>query len=103
MQPTIARILFTSLIFALGIAPTSAMWVLVLRKIEFVMPVFLSLTIVFVLLFVPLILLQNGYLYFKRTDEILDKKLTWLSHTYFVLNGLCLASWIGFMVFTPWS
>lgn len=98
MQANIANILFNSLIFALGIAPTLAMWVMEYRQIEFHSGVFMSLSLMFILIFVPLILIQNAYLFFKRNDEVLDAKLKWLSHVYLVANGICLFSWIVFMV-----
>lgn len=98
MQPTISKILFNSLIFALGISPTLAMWVMELRQIEFHTMIFMSLCLTFAVLIVPIILLQNAYLLYKRQDEMLGVKLNWLARLYLVLNGICLVSWILFMM-----
>lgn len=98
MQPTISRVLFYSLIFAIGVAPTAAMWVIKMNNVDFIMDAFIGLTLLFVLVFVPIILIQNSYLLYKRHDIVLDKKLTGLSRFYAIANGICLISWVLFML-----
>ena len=43
---------------------------------------------------VPVVLLQNGYLYFKRKDAALNEKIEPLMHFYLVINVLCLLYWL---------
>lgn len=98
MQPTMSKIFFNSSIFAMGIAPTLAMWVMEWREIQFHSVIFMSLCLTFAVVITPLILLQNAYLLYKREDAVLDAKLNWLARAYLVLNGVCLASWMLFML-----
>ncbi|MDO4223534.1 MAG: hypothetical protein Q4D05_05845 [Acinetobacter sp.] len=103
MQPTISRVLFYSLIFAIGVAPTAAMWVLKynrvgIEQIESAMSAFIGLTLLFALIFIPIILVQNAYLFIKRKNPELDAKVVGLSRFYVIANGLCLLSWIVFLL-----
>lgn len=96
MQPNISRILFHSLIFATGAAPTGAIWIIKYNQVEFTVSAFAILSIVLAAFIAPLILIQNTYLYFKREDENLDAKLVFLVRFYMALNAICLLSWIIF-------
>ncbi len=45
----------------------------------------------------PVILLQNAYLLFKRNDLNLEDKIKPLLRFYFIVNVICLISWILFI------
>lgn len=98
MQPTISRVLFYSLIFAIGLAPTATMWIMKLNQVPFNVMAFSALTIVIAAVVVPIILIQNAYLFYKRYDAVLDAKLGALSRFYLLLNMLCGISWVVFIM-----
>jgi hypothetical protein len=96
MQKNIAGTMFYSLLFAIGGAPTIAMLIIQaqLQDPTLVYPVFIGLSVMVACVLVPLILLQNAYLYIKRHDEVLSDRLEVGSQVYLVLNGLCLLYWM---------
>ena len=99
LQPRIAQTIFYSLLFAIGGAPTIAMWIIVLQTNDpnVFMAAFMGLTVIIACVVVPLILLQNAYLLFKRNDLKLEDHVKPLLHFYFVVNVICLISWILFI------
>lgn len=98
MQKNIAGTMFYSLLFAMGGAPTIAMLIIQaqLHDPALVYQVFIGLSVMIACILVPLILIQNTYLFFKRNDEVLNEKLEVWSQVYLVLNGLCLLYWVGY-------
>lgn len=99
LQPRIAQTIFYSLLFAIGGAPTIAMWIIALQTNDpnLFMAAFMGLTVIIACVIVPLILLQNAYLLFKRNDVNLEDKIKYLLRFYFVMNVICLISWILFI------
>lgn len=99
LQPNIAQTIFYSLLFAIGGAPTIAMWIISLQTNDpnLFMAAFMGLTVIIACIIVPLILLQDAYLLFKRNDIHLEDKIKPLLKFYFVMNVICLISWILFI------
>lgn len=96
MQNNIASTIFYSLLFAMGGAPTIAMLMIKTQNVDDAVfyQVFIGLSVIIACILVPFILIQNAYLFFKRKNEILEKKIKPLSQFYFVLNALCLVFWL---------
>lgn len=96
--PNITKTLFYSLLFAIGGAPSIAMWIthLQVKNPEYFLSVFMSLTLFIACIIVPIILLQNAYLLYKRQSINVDNKVTGLAKFYFLLDIACLISWIYF-------
>lgn len=80
LQPHIAQTIFYSLLFAIGGAPTIAMWIIALQTNDpnLFMAAFMGLTVIIACVIVPIILLQNAYLLFKRNDVNLEDKIKYL-------------------------
>jgi cytochrome c biogenesis factor len=96
MQNNIGNTIFYSLLFAMGGAPTIAMFIVRLQEVDSVVAyqAFIGLTVIIACILVPLILLQNAYLIFKRKDEQLEDKIKPVMRIYFGLNVLALIFWI---------
>ena len=96
MQNNIGNTIFYSLLFAMGGAPTIAMFIVKLQNADSVVAyqAFIGLTVIIACILVPLILLQNAYLIFKRKDEQLEDKIKPVMRIYFGLNVLALVFWI---------
>jgi DMSO reductase anchor subunit len=96
MQPNIASTLFYSLLFAMGGAPTLAMLIIQSQPHDpqLLYQIFIGLSVMIACVLVPLVLAQNGYLYYKRKDHVLNAKIKPLMQFYLVLNVLCLAYWL---------
>lgn len=58
----------------------------------------MGLTVIIACIMVPILLIQNAYLLYKRQDPILDEKIHGLSKFYFMLDLACLASWVYFVI-----
>lgn len=99
LQPHIAQTIFYALLFAIGGAPTIAMWIISLQTADpdIFMAAFMGLTVIIACILVPIILLQNTYLLFKRHDLALENKIKPLLRFYFIINIVCLISWIIFI------
>lgn len=97
MQNNIASTIFYSLLFAMGGAPTIAMLMIKTQQVDpnVFYQVFIGLTVMIACILVPLILIQNAYLLFKRKDQNLEQKIKPFSQFYFVLNALCLVFWLA--------
>jgi low affinity Fe/Cu permease len=98
MHKNISGTMFYSLLFAMGGAPTIAMMIIRSQIVDesVVYQVFMGLSIMIACVLVPVILIQNAYLFVKRKDVKLENKLKPWSQTYLVLNIFCLIFWISY-------
>ncbi len=98
--PNIAQTIFYSLLFAMGGAPTMGMWIASLqtKNPDILFTAFMGLTVIIACIMVPILLIQNAYLLYKRQDPVLDEKIHGLSKFYFMLDLACLASWVYFVI-----
>ena len=55
---------------------------------------FIGLSVIFACILVPLVLIQNAYLFYKRTNPALEEKMEVVSQMYLGLNIFCLVFWI---------
>jgi hypothetical protein len=96
MQRNIASTIFYSLLFAMGGAPTIAMLIIQSQPHDpaLMYQIFIGLTVMIACVLVPLILVQNAYLCWKRKDEQLDEKIKPFMQFYLMLNVLCLVYWL---------
>ena len=96
MQNNIASTIFYSLLFAMGGAPTIAMLIIKTQNVDEAVfyQVFVGLSVIIACILVPLILIQNAYLLYKRKNEVLEQKIKPLRQFYFVLNVICLVFWL---------
>src|SRR5690606_34855468 len=97
MQKNISATMFYSLLFAMGGAPTIAMMIIraQTQNPEIVYNALVGLSVIIACVLVPVILLQNAFLYFKRKDEVLEQKIKPLSQVYLGLNVICLIYWLA--------
>lgn len=96
MQKYISGTIFYSLLFAMGGAPTIAM---IIIRAQTQNPVIIynalvGLSVIIACILVPIVLIQNAYLFFKRNSKELEVRIEPLCHFYLVLNGCCLAYWL---------
>ena len=98
--PNIAQTIFYSLLFAIGGAPTIGMWIASIqtKNPDLLLTAFVGLTVIIACVLVPLVLMQNAYLLYKRQDILIDEKIKILSKFYFILDLCCLASWVYFVI-----
>ncbi len=98
MHKNISGTIFYSLLFAMGGAPTIAMLIIQAQTKDpnIIYGVFISLTVIIACILVPLILIQNAFLFFRRKDELLEQKIKPLCQGYLVLNAMCLIYWLSF-------
>ena len=54
----------------------------------------LGLSVIIACILVPIILIQNAFLFVKRNNEVLEKKIIPLKNVYLALNVLCLVYWL---------
>ncbi len=96
MQNNIGSTIFYSLLFAMGGAPTIAMLLIKTQQVDEAVfyQVFIGLSVIIACILVPIVLIQNTYLLFKRKNVELEQKIKPLSQFYLVLNALCLAFWL---------
>lgn len=96
MQKNISGTIFYSLLFAMGGAPTIAMMIIraQTQNPAIIYNALIGLSVIIACILVPLILIQNAYLFFKRKDEVLEARIEPLCRVYLVLNGGCLAYWL---------
>lgn len=96
MQKYISGTIFYSLLFAMGGAPTIAMIIIraQTQDPEIIYNALVSLSVIIACILVPIILIQNAYLFFRRKSETLEAKIEPLCQLYLVLNGCCLAYWL---------
>ena len=98
MQSNVSKTMFYSLLFAIGGAPTIAMWIIRSQTADIgrYFDVLVGLSFVLAAIIAPIILLQNIYLLWKRKKVNLEDKIEPLCHFYFVIDLACLASWVFF-------
>lgn len=97
MQKNISTTIFYSLLFAMGGAPTIAMMIIraQTRDPAIVYQALIGLSVIIACILVPLILIQNAYLFFKRKDEQLEQKIKPMLNVYLGLNVICLVYWLA--------
>lgn len=98
MHKNISGTIFYSLLFAMGGAPTIAMLIIQVQTQDpnIIYPAFIGLSVIIACILVPLILIQNAILFFKRKNEQLEQKIKPMCQLYLVLNALCLIYWLSF-------
>lgn len=98
MYKNISATMFYSLLFAMGGAPTIAMLIIraQTQDPQIIYQAFIGLSVIIACILAPCILLQNGYLWFKRKNERLEAKIKPFMHIYLVLNILCLIYWLAY-------
>ncbi|AVH14474.1 hypothetical protein [Acinetobacter indicus] len=96
MHKNISSTIFYSLLFAMGGAPTIAMLLILLQKHDpnIMYQAFIGLSVIFACILVPLVLIQNAYLFYKRKNPALEEKMEVVSQMYLGLNIFCLVFWI---------
>lgn len=96
MQKNISSTMFYSLIFAMGGAPTIAMLIIQAQTTDpaIVSQALLGLSVMIVCILVPIVLIQNAFIFFKRNDQQLEQKIIPLKNIYLALNVLCLVYWL---------
>lgn len=96
MQKNIAGTIFYSLLFAMGGAPTIAMMIIQGQTTnpDVIYRALIGLSVIIACVLVPLILLQNAILFFKRHSLMLEQKIEPICHLYLGLNILCLVYWL---------
>ncbi len=77
LQPTISKTIFYSFLFAIGGSPTLAMLIIYGQEYheDFFMTAFMSLSVLFACVLIPVVFIQNSYLLWKRKVLILKRKL----------------------------
>ena len=97
MHKNISGTMFYSLLFAMGGAPTIAMLIIraQTQDPDIIYGAFIGLSVIIACVLVPVILLQNAFLFFKRKSEILEEKIKHLCHLYLGLNIVCLIYWLA--------
>ncbi|TCB55920.1 hypothetical protein [Acinetobacter terrestris] len=98
MHKNISATIFYSLLFAMGGAPTIAMLIIQAQTQDpnIIYNAFIGLSVIIACILVPLILIQNAILFFKRKNEQLEQKIRPFCQVYLVLNVLCLIYWLSF-------
>ncbi|BCU64319.1 hypothetical protein F941_02080 [Acinetobacter bouvetii DSM 14964 = CIP 107468] len=96
MQKYISGTIFYSLLFAMGGAPTIAMMIIRAQTSnpEIIYTAFVGLSAMIACILVPIILIQNAFLFFKRKSETLETKVEPLCKLYLFLNACCLLYWL---------
>ena len=96
MQKYISGTMFYSLLFAMGGAPTIALLIIKAQTNDPVVVnnALLGLSVIIACILIPLVLIQNAFLFFKRNDVQLEAKIKPLCQLYFGLNVACLIFWL---------
>ena len=97
MQKNISNTIFYSSLFAMGGAPTIAMIIIKEQTSDpaLIYQALIGLSVIIACILVPLILIQNGYLFYKRKSANIEQKIEPIAHFYFVLSVLCLLYWLA--------
>lgn len=97
MQKNIANTIFYSLLFAMGGAPTIAMIIIKAQTSnpEVIYQVLVGLSVMIACILVPIILIQNAYLWMKRNSERIEQRIAPVARFYLLLNVLCLGYWLS--------
>ena len=96
MHKNISGTMFYSLLFAMGGAPTIAMMMISAQTNDpaIINSALIGLSVIIACILVPMILIQNSILFFKRKDPVWEEKIQPLCHVYLGLNILCLVYWL---------
>ena len=96
MQKYISGTMFYSLLFAMGGAPTIALLIIKAQTNDpaVVNNALLGLSVIIACILIPLVLIQNAFLFFKRNDVQLEAKIKPFCQLYFGLNVACLIFWL---------
>ena len=75
MQKYIAGTIFYSLLFAMGGAPTIAMIIIraQTQNPEIIYNALIGLSVIIACILVPIVLIQNAYLFFKRKNTLFTR------------------------------
>ncbi len=97
MQKNIANTIFYSLLFAMGGAPTIAMIIIKAQTSnpEVIYQALVGLSVMIACILVPIILIQNAYLWVKRNSEQIEQRIAPVARFYLLLNVLCLGYWLS--------
>lgn len=100
MQKNIAGTIFYSLLFAMGGSPTLAMIIIKLQQVNpvYLYQAFIGLTVIIACILVPLILLQNAFLFLKRNDPNMEVKAKKICYLYLSLNIFSLIFWLIYQI-----
>lgn len=96
LLPNISKTIIHSFIFALGGAPTIAMWLSMQRVTDpnLFFSVFISLTVIIACILLPIVFIQNIFLLIKRQSTTIEDKVAPLGNFYLILNVICLLYWV---------
>lgn len=96
LLPNISKTILFSFIFALGGAPTIAMWISTsqVSNPAQLVDLFISLTALIACILVPVIFIQNVFLLIKRQSVWVEDRIVLLSRFYLILNVCCLIYWL---------
>jgi uncharacterized membrane protein YidH (DUF202 family) len=80
----------------MGGAPTIAMLIIQAQTTDpaIISQALLGLSVMIACILVPIVLIQNAFLFFKRNDQQLEQKIIPLKNIYLVLNVICLVYWL---------
>ncbi|CAB1214111.1 hypothetical protein [Acinetobacter bouvetii] len=100
MHKNISATMFYSLLFAMGGAPTIAMLIIQAQTQDpaIINAAFIGLSVIIACILVPVVLIQNAFLFLKRKNDELEQKIKPLCRLYLGLNVLCLIYWLSFQV-----
>lgn len=98
IQPKISKTIFHAFLFAMGGAPTIAMWIIQAQKPDpnILLTAFMSVTVILACILVPIILIQNSFLLFKRQSIQVEQHIEPVYYGYLILNLICLVYWLLF-------
>ncbi|OTG65974.1 hypothetical protein [Acinetobacter silvestris] len=101
MHKNISGTMFYSLLFAIGGAPTIAMLIITAQTNDpdVINTALLGLSVIIACILVPVILIQNAFLFYKRKSMQLEENIKPLCHIYLGLNVLCLVYWLYIQFF----
>lgn len=81
----------------MGGAPTIAMLIIQAQTndLNIINNALLGLSVMVACVLVPVILIQNAFLFIKRNDQYLEQKIIPLKNIYLTLNIICLIYWLA--------
>ena len=81
----------------MGGAPTIAMMIIKAQTSnpELIYHALVGLSVMIACILVPIILIQNAYLWVKRKNERIEKRIAPVARFYLILNLLCLGYWLS--------
>ena len=96
MNKNITNTIFFFFFFAMGGAPMIAFMFIHAQTSDpaIINNALLGLSVIIACILVPLVLIQNAYLFVKRKDSALDAKIEPLKVIYLGLNIFCLVYWL---------